>query len=76
MVTGGGCDRIVILSGQGFDCVIDFSNGLDKIVLGGIRFGQLSIQHRNNDVLISLGTERLLLLQNTNVGDIGEADFA
>ncbi|MBE9098855.1 hypothetical protein [Vacuolonema iberomarrocanum] len=54
----------------------DFSNGLDKIVLGGIRFRQLSIQHRNNDVLISLGTERLLLLQNTNVGDINEADFA
>ena len=51
----------------------DFSDGLDKIVLGGIRFVQLSIQQSNNDVLISRGTERLLLLQNTN---ISEADFA
>ncbi|MEO1211655.1 MAG: hypothetical protein AAFX78_19325, partial [Cyanobacteria bacterium J06638_20] len=75
ITTGAGRDRIVIRPGQGFDRVTDFTNGQDKIALGGIRFGQLSIRQRNNDVLISRGTERLLLLQNTNVGDINAADF-
>ncbi|MBE9101024.1 Calx-beta domain-containing protein [Vacuolonema iberomarrocanum] len=75
IVTGSGRDRIVIRSGQGFDRVTDFEDGQDRIVLGGITFGQLSIQQRNDDVLISRGNERLLLLQNTRVGDIGEADF-
>ena len=76
IVTGAGRDRISIRPGQGFDRVTDFTDGQDRIVLGGITFGQLSIQQRNNDVLISRGDERLLLLQNTNVGDINEADFA
>ena len=76
IVTGAGRDLISIRSGQGLDRVTDFEDGQDRIVLGGINFGQLSIQQRNNDVLISRGTERLLLLQNTNVGDINAADFA
>ncbi|MEO1208320.1 MAG: Ig-like domain-containing protein [Cyanobacteria bacterium J06638_20] len=76
IVTGAGRDRIVIRSGQGFDRVADFTDGQDRIVLGGIRFGQLSIRQRNNDVLIARGSERLLLLQNTRVGQINEADFA
>ena len=74
-MTGAGRDRIVIRSGQGFDRVTDFKNGQDRIVLGGINFEQLSIRQRNNDVLIARGSERLLLLQNTRVGQINEADF-
>ncbi|MBE9101836.1 hypothetical protein [Vacuolonema iberomarrocanum] len=74
--TGGGRDRIVIRPGQGFDRVTDFTDGQDRIVLSGINFGQLSIQQSNDDVLISRGTERLLLLQTTNIGDISAADFA
>ena len=45
------------------------------IVLGGIRFEQLSIQQLNNNVLISLGNERLLRLNNTQVAAITAADF-
>jgi|GEM_PF-2221498 len=74
--TGDGRDRIVIRSGQGFDRVTDFEDGFDRIVLGGMRFGDLSINQRNEGVLISRGNERLLLLQNTTVGQISEADFA
>ncbi|MEO1145020.1 MAG: calcium-binding protein, partial [Cyanobacteria bacterium J06638_22] len=74
--TGAGRDRIVIRPGHGFDRVTDFTDGQDRIVLGGINFGQLSIQQRNNDVLISRGNERLLLLQNTRIGQINEVDFA
>ncbi|MBE9101776.1 hypothetical protein [Vacuolonema iberomarrocanum] len=76
IVTGAGRDRIVIREGQGFDRVTDFEDERDRIVLGGINFGQLSIRQRDDDVLISLGTERLLLLQNTLVDNISEADFA
>ncbi|MEO1210417.1 MAG: hypothetical protein AAFX78_12815 [Cyanobacteria bacterium J06638_20] len=73
--TGEGRDRIVIRPGQGLDRVTDFSDGQDRIVLGGLSFGQLSIQQRNNNVLISVGSKRLLRLNNTQVGAISEADF-
>ncbi|MBE9098896.1 Calx-beta domain-containing protein [Vacuolonema iberomarrocanum] len=73
--TGPGSDRIVIRAGQGFDRVTDFANGQDRIVLGDIEFGQLTLQQQGNDVNISLGGEGLLLLQNLEVGQISQADF-
>ncbi|MEO1144346.1 MAG: calcium-binding protein [Cyanobacteria bacterium J06638_22] len=76
IITGGGSDRIVIREGQGLDRVRDFTDGLDRIVLGDIRFGQLSIQQSGGGVLISKGSEPLLRLQNTTVGQINAADFA
>jgi len=74
--TGAGRDRIVIRPGHGLDQVRDFTDRLDRIVLGGgLRFNQLTIQQRQNDVLISRGGEQLLLLQNVNVNQINQADF-
>ncbi|MEO1149170.1 MAG: calcium-binding protein, partial [Cyanobacteria bacterium J06638_22] len=75
ITTGEGSDRIFIGTGQGLDRVTDFSDGQDLIILGGIRFEQLSIQQLNNNVLISVGNERLLRLNNTQVAAITEADF-
>ncbi|MBE9102003.1 hypothetical protein [Vacuolonema iberomarrocanum] len=75
ITTGEGSDRIFIRTGQGLDRVTDFSDGQDLIILGGIRFEQLSIQQLNNNVLISVGNERLLRLNNTQVAAITEADF-
>lgn len=77
IVTGDGRDRIFIRPGQGRDIVTDFEDGFDRIVLGGgIRFEQLSIRQSNNDVLISWGTQRLLVLQGLNVEQMTAADFA
>jgi|GEM_PF-2015637 len=76
LFTGDGRDRIVISPGEGFDRVNDFADELDLIVLGGgVQFGDLSIEQQNADVLISFNNEQLLLLQNTNVAQISEADF-
>ena len=73
---GAGRDRVVVFAGQGLDRFADFQDGLDLIVLPGINFGALSIQQQGNDVLISSPSEDLLLLSNTNVGQISQADFA
>ncbi|MEO1148821.1 MAG: DUF4347 domain-containing protein [Cyanobacteria bacterium J06638_22] len=73
---GAGRDRVVVFAGQGLDRFADFQDGLDRIVLPGISFGALSIQQQGNDVLISSASEDLLLLSNTNVGQISQADFA
>ncbi|MBE9103241.1 DUF4347 domain-containing protein [Vacuolonema iberomarrocanum] len=73
---GAGRDRVVVFAGQGLDRFADFQDGLDRIVLPGINFGALSIQQQGNDVLISSVSEDLLLLSNTNVGQISQADFA
>ncbi|MEO1148715.1 MAG: DUF4347 domain-containing protein [Cyanobacteria bacterium J06638_22] len=73
---GAGRDRIVVRSGQGLDRFADFQDGLDLIVLPGLQFGALSIQQQGSDVLVSSSSEDLLLLSNTNVGQISQADFA
>ncbi|MBE9098778.1 Calx-beta domain-containing protein [Vacuolonema iberomarrocanum] len=73
--TGSGRDRIVIRRGQGLDRVTDFTDGQDLIALGGIQFRKLTIQQLGNDVLVSKGTESLLILQNLNVEQISRADF-
>ncbi|MEP0891962.1 hypothetical protein NDI53_27545 [Leptolyngbya sp. NM3-A1] len=76
LVTGTGRDRIALNPREGFDRVRDFANGFDRIVLGGaLTFGQVSIGQQQNGVLISRGTERLMLLENVNVGQITRADF-
>lgn len=75
IVTGAGRDCIAIRPGHGFDRVRDFADGADKIALGGLQFKDLSIQQRQDNVLISSGGERLLLLQNTGVGQITQVDF-
>ncbi|WP_439342863.1 Ig-like domain-containing protein [Vacuolonema iberomarrocanum] len=75
ITTGNGRDRITIRRGHGFDRVTDFQNGQDRIVLGGLRFSDLTIRQQGRDVLIRSGSERLLLLQNTRIGQINAADF-
>lgn len=73
---GAGSDRIVVRSGQGLDRFADFEDGLDRIILPGISFGALSIQQQGDNVLISSDSERLLLLLNTELSQISQADFA
>ncbi|WP_204153432.1 cadherin domain-containing protein, partial [Leptolyngbya sp. CCY15150] len=75
ITTGAGRDIIVIRQNSGFDRVTDFQNNQDRIELVGIRFGQLTILQRQDNVLIKLGTTNLLLLENTNVSAIDRADF-
>jgi len=75
IITGAGSDRIFVRQGQGFDRVRDFSDNEDKIVLTGITFGQLTLQQRQDDVLIQLEGSNLLLLENTTRQQITAADF-
>jgi hypothetical protein len=75
MTTGGGRDIIVVRQNDGFDRVTDFQNNQDRIDLVGIRFGQLTIQQRQDDVLVKLGNTNLMLLENTNASVIDRADF-
>ncbi|MBD1909525.1 MULTISPECIES: Ig-like domain-containing protein [unclassified Leptolyngbya] len=76
LTTGAGSDTIIVYPKEGLNQVTDFADGMDRIKLGGsLIFGQLSIQQRQRDVLISRGDEQLLLLQNMTVGQITRADF-
>ncbi|MGF1498211.1 MAG: LamG-like jellyroll fold domain-containing protein, partial [Elainellaceae cyanobacterium] len=76
IIAGAGRDRVVLRRNQGFDRWSDFSDNSDRIELGGIRFNQLTIQQEGKDVLISLGNEDVLLLQNVDVQQITQKDFA
>jgi len=75
ITTGAGRDRLILRRGQGFDRVTDFQNNLDKIDLVGIRFGQLTLHQRRNDVLVKLGQSNLLLIEDTNLRVIDRTDF-
>lgn len=77
IITGEGRDRISIYPQEGFDRVTDFADGFDRIVLeGGFTFGQLTFSQQQNNVLISRGAERVLLLENMTTRQITSADFA
>jgi|GEM_PF-881395 len=75
IITGSGSDQIIIRQGQGTDRVRDFTDNEDKIALAGINFAQLTIQQQQNNVLISLGGENLVVLENVARSQISQADF-
>jgi Ca2+-binding RTX toxin-like protein len=70
-----GRDRIILRRGQGFDRITDFQNNRDKIDLVGISFGQLTLQQQRNDVLVKLGGNNILLIEDINLRLINRADF-
>ncbi|MEB3230379.1 MAG: S8 family serine peptidase [Leptolyngbyaceae bacterium] len=72
--TGGGRDRVRIRKGQGFDQIKDFSSR-DKIDLAGIKFNQLSLQQQRNDVIVQLGRENLLRIEDVDLASITRTDF-
>jgi|GEM_PF-2298928 len=75
---GNGKDTLVLETNNGYDRVIDFTNGEDKIQLeGGISYGDLEILSQDNHTVIknqSTG-ENLVKLENVNVADIDAGDF-
>jgi Ca2+-binding RTX toxin-like protein len=73
--SGAGRDRIILRQGQGFDRIVDFEDGFDRIVLAGIRFNDLTFQQQREGVLITNGNENVALLRNMNVGQLSQADF-
>lgn len=73
--TGRGRDRITLKRNGGFDRITDFQNGRDKIDLVRISFGQLSFQERRGDVLVKLGRNNLLRIEDTSLNAINRADF-
>ncbi|MEM9216172.1 MAG: calcium-binding protein [Cyanobacteria bacterium P01_F01_bin.150] len=75
IITGGGSDRIVIRRGQGLDRVRDFNSKRDKIDLRGIRFNQLTIQNKQDDVLIKFEGQNLLRLEDIKLQQINQSDF-
>ncbi len=74
--TGRGRDRILLRRGRGFDRVKDFEDGRDIIELVRISFGELTLQRRQDDVLVKLGDDNILLIENTRLRDINRSDFA
>ena len=75
---GNGKDILVIEANNGFDRVLDFINGEDKIQLeGGLSFGDLEILAQDNDTVIKNQTtgENLVKLEGVNAADIDAGDF-
>ncbi|MEO1148184.1 MAG: SwmB domain-containing protein [Cyanobacteria bacterium J06638_22] len=75
IITGAGNDVVVIQPGQGQDRVRDFDDGRDRLDIGRLTFGQLTLQQRGANTLISANGERLLLLQGIRTNQITQADI-
>jgi Animal haem peroxidase/RTX calcium-binding nonapeptide repeat (4 copies) len=76
---GSGQDTVVLASGNGYDVVVDFKDGEDKIQLsGGLQFGNLAIlsQGQNNTIIKNLLTgESLAKLKGVSSTSIEINDF-
>ncbi len=72
----GGSDTFVLAVGEGTDTITDFELGIDFIGLAdGLAFGDLSIDQRGRNAIISSSDEDLAVLKQVNASDLTEADF-
>ncbi|MEG4632264.1 M10 family metallopeptidase [Microcoleus sp. AR_TQ3_B6] len=78
IISGVGFDDIVLQPDGGTDTIVDFTPGVDWLVLvDGLRFEQLSIVPSGNDTEIRIGStgQVLALLPGMALSSIGESDF-
>ncbi|MBF2085180.1 hypothetical protein [Thermoleptolyngbya sp. C42_A2020_037] len=76
MLKGGlGADTFVIESFKGPDAILDYKDGIDKLLLSGVRFGNLIFTQKNRNVLISDGNKVLVELRGVDVDVLNRLDF-
>ena len=80
VLTGGqGSDTFVFNPGDGGDTITDFQPGVDKIQLDGFAniqdFTQLDLQQVGNDLLLNLGPQQGVWLNNTQLASLSATDF-
>jgi Ca2+-binding RTX toxin-like protein len=80
-LTGGdGADVFVFARGSGSDVLRDFEDGLDRIEIDTASTGitglaGLGLAQQGNHVLVDLGQGDDILVRNTQLADLGVADF-
>ncbi|MEG4140663.1 DUF4347 domain-containing protein [Microcoleus sp. Pol7_B1] len=74
----GGTNTFVLESGMGQDLIYGFQDGVDRIRLEGLTFGELQIAQSGTSTLIKIASTKVTLasLVNTNSALIGVEDFA
>ena len=76
---GAGRDTFILKSNFGTDTIIDFEDSQDRLSLvGGLSYGQLSIEQQGSDTAIALATngEVLAILSDLNASLIDAVDFS
>ncbi len=75
-IFGGGGNDTFVLNADGDTRIMDFKARFDSIGLaGGLTFGQLSVEKRGKNALISDGDNIIARVMNTSVSDITESVF-
>ncbi len=75
---GPGNDRFILAIDNGLNTILDYQDGQDKFVLNGaLTFGQLSVNQKDDDVLLSIAAtdKQLALLKQTTVSQVDISDF-
>lgn len=72
----GGKDIFATKRQSGLDTVVDYLDGFDRIGLAkGLQFNQLNFTQQAGGVLISAGSDQLLLVNNALVSQFKKNDF-
>ncbi|MGL5082425.1 MAG: DUF4347 domain-containing protein [Microcoleaceae cyanobacterium] len=73
---GAGLDQFVLVVETGADVIVDFTDGEDVLeLLGGLSFLDLTLEQRGESVVIQVGTELLVTLNQVSLSSITEVDF-
>jgi len=73
---GSGNDTFVLAAGQGFDTILDFQVGRDKIGLaGGLNFSDLFIAQSGSSTLIALDEEILAVVNGVDASGLSASAF-
>lgn len=79
VLTGGaGADRFVFADYEGSDRILDFQDGLDRIVIGGGRtdgFSDLTITNSTFGAAVSWGAGTTITLNGIDASSLSAADF-
>ncbi|WP_298292275.1 hypothetical protein [uncultured Litoreibacter sp.] len=73
---GGGADVFAFRDGSGLNIIYDYEDGLDRILVDGIDFDDLTIlAYGSNDAEVRLGNGERMVIRNLDVADLTEDDF-
>lgn len=74
LVGGGGRDLFVMARGGGLDNVLDYNDRADQLSFGGVRFKDLTVRQKGEDLLILISKGQGALVQNLDAEDFNARD--
>ncbi|MEO0679405.1 MAG: calcium-binding protein [Pseudomonadota bacterium] len=76
LLGGGGADVFFVLPGAGVDVVLDYKDGVDQLGFNGVRFKDLIVRQRGDDLLVRAPGGEAALVRDLDADDFTFRDVS